>query len=32
MTQDRRRGGEPDGARLLELARRDVLETLLPQL
>jgi hypothetical protein len=26
------RGGEPDGARLLELARRELLENLLPQL
>jgi len=29
---DRGRGGEPDARRLLELARREVLETLLPQL
>lgn len=27
-----RRGGEPDGARLLELARRELVETVLPQL
>lgn len=27
-----RRGGEPDATRLLELARRELLETLLPQL
>jgi hypothetical protein len=29
---DRRQGGEPDGARLLALARRELLESLLPQL
>ncbi|MEQ9609643.1 MAG: DUF6285 domain-containing protein [Kiloniellaceae bacterium] len=32
MTAERPRGGEPAAARLLELARRELLETLLPQL
>lgn len=30
--RDTKRGGEPDGGRLLALARRELLETLLPQL
>ena len=32
MSVQHRRGGEPDGARLLDLARRELLEVLLPQL
>lgn len=32
MTMEKPRGGEPAAQRLLELARRELLETLLPQL
>ena len=32
MSEDRKRGGEPDGVRLLTLARRELLDNLLPLL